>query len=123
MNVIISGTGGRGVSTFLDELLTQSAGNGTNWSSLDNATFIILLKVSANRYIFPNLSYFRWLVSLNSSFYHDCVCNKYDTPLFSTFYDPIFIFPDNLGAEISDVLLVETIPGMGRYICNCKVQN
>ena len=68
MNVIISGTGGRGVSTFLDELLTQSAGNGTNWSSLDNATFIILLKVSANRYTFPNLSYFRWLVSLNSSF-------------------------------------------------------
>ena len=34
------------VSTFLDELLTQSRGNGANWSSLDNATFIILLKVN-----------------------------------------------------------------------------
>ena len=42
-------------------------------------------------------------------------------PCFPPFYDPIFIFPDNLGAEISDVLLQieETIiPPWGRYVCH-----
>ena len=39
-----------GVSTFLDELQTQSGGNEANWSSLDNASVIISLKVSVNRY-------------------------------------------------------------------------
>ena len=39
-----------GVSTFLDELQTQSGGNEANWSSLDNASVIISLRVSVNRY-------------------------------------------------------------------------
>ena len=41
-------------------------------------------------------------------------------PCFPPFYDPIFIFPDNLGAEISDVLLAEEtiIPPWGRYVCH-----
>ena len=39
-----------GVGIVLDEVLRQSGGNEANWSSLDNATFIISLKVSVNRY-------------------------------------------------------------------------
>ena len=33
-----------GVGIVLDEVLRQSGGNEANWSSLDNATFIILLR-------------------------------------------------------------------------------